>query len=197
MPLPTISIQLPDWLQQMAADYSAPMPDAEARMRLAVELSRKNVEHGGGPFGAAIFDLDSHRLVAPGVNMVLASKLSAAHAEMVAIAGAQKLLTSFDLAARGRFELATSCEPCAMCFGALPWSGIRSLLCGATSADAEAIGFDEGPRHPQWIAELERRGIQVETEICRPEAQAILQQYAAMQGEIYNGRQGRLADVAE
>jgi len=71
-----------------------------------------------------------------------------------------------------------------MCFGAIPWSGIRHLSYGATAADAEAIGFDEGSKHPDWISELEKRHIQVSKEVQREKSIAVLQSY---QGKIYNG----------
>ena len=41
-------------------------------------------------------------------------------------------------------EMVASTQPCAMCLGATPWSGIRRLVCGARDEDAEEIGFDEG-----------------------------------------------------
>jgi hypothetical protein len=31
-------------------------------------------------------------------------------------------------------------------FGAVPWSGVRRLACGARDEDASDIGFDEGPK---------------------------------------------------
>lgn len=160
-------------------------------MALAIEFSRLNVEYGtGGPFGAAVFDTDSGRLIAAGVNRVVPLNASIAHAEMLAICGAQQMLGSFDLRAEGlpRCELVTSCEPCAMCFGAIPWSGVCRVVCGATAADAERIGFDEGPRHPDWVAELERRGIEVLTRVCHDDAARVLAGYQAGQGLIYNSR---------
>jgi len=187
----TITLTPPDWLAELTHQHRSSMPDAEERLRLAIDLSRRNIEQGtGGPFGAAVFDLSTFRLVGAGVNRVVPTGLSIAHAEIMALSDAQLRLGTFDLSTTGagRFELVTSCEPCAMCFGAIPWSGIRSLLCGATDQDARAIGFDEGPRHPNWIEELERRGITVHTEICRDAGRQVLQDYANGSGTIYNGR---------
>lgn len=179
---------LPGWLYDQAA-VIPPCPDDESRMRAVIELSRRNVEEGtGGPFAAAVFDMQSQRLVAAGVNVVVPSRLSIAHAEIVALSVAQERIGAFDLAAAGALALVTSTEPCAMCFGAIPWSGVRRVVCGATSEDACAIGFDEGPRHPRWREELERRGIEVRTRVCRDEAKAVLDAYAAADGLIYNGR---------
>jgi tRNA(Arg) A34 adenosine deaminase TadA len=69
-----------------------------------------------------------------------------------------------------------------MCFGAIPWSGVRQLVCGARASDAEAIGFDEGPKPARWVAALEARGIKVVRDIQRAEARAVLREYA---GPLY------------
>ncbi len=186
-------IQIPDWLKHFPDDERSIFESVDMRMQLAISLSRLNIKYGtGGPFGAAVFDMDSHALISTGVNLVVANNCSMAHAEMVAISRAQQQLGSFDLGASGlpRLELISSCEPCAMCFGALAWSGIRHLVCGAFAEDARAIGFDEGPRHPAWIEEMLRRNITVKTGICRDEARDVLSEYHRSNGVIYNARQG-------
>ena len=157
-------------------------------MRFAIELARQNVEHRtGGPFGAAVFEAGSGRVVGVGVNLVEASNCSIAHAEMIAIAGAQQAVGRYDLGAGGGvYELATSTEPCAMCLGAIPWSGLRRVVCAAHGEDAAAIGFDEGAKPADWVGELRKRGIEVVRDVLRDEAQAVLQQYAKAGGLIYN-----------
>ena len=160
-------------------------------MRFAVELSRLNVRNGtGGPFGAAIFERETGRLLAPGVNLVVGSGCSVFHAEMVAIMVAQKVLGTFDLGGGGQppYELVTSTEPCAMCLGATPWSGVRHLVCGARDEDARAVGFDEGAKMAEWVGSLEERDISVELGVLHDEAVAVLQEYAERGGEIYNSR---------
>ncbi|MDQ7002434.1 MAG: nucleoside deaminase [Ghiorsea sp.] len=156
-------------------------------MDFVIQLCKKHVkQQTGGPFAAAIFDMKSQQLLSVGVNIVVPSHNCTNHAEMTAIILAQQALQTYDLSEHGRFELLTSCEPCAMCFGAVPWSGIKHLAYAATSADAQAIGFDEGAKHPDWIAELHQRGITVSQEISRHKATDILQQYAEQSGIIYN-----------
>jgi tRNA(Arg) A34 adenosine deaminase TadA len=160
-------------------------------MQFVVELAATNVEKGtGGPFGAAVFERSTGRLVAIGLNAVESTNCSLAHAEMAALANAQHTLGNFNLGAEGmpEHELVTSCEPCAMCYGAIPWSGIRRVLCGARSRDAEAIGFDEGAKPMRWVAELKKRGISVVHDLCRKEAVAVLQHYKAGGGRIYGTR---------
>jgi tRNA(Arg) A34 adenosine deaminase TadA len=161
-------------------------------MGFVIELARRNVAHGsGGPFGAAVFERETGRLIAPGANLVASTACSLAHAEMVALTIAQQLLGTFDLGEAGipACELVTSVEPCAMCLGAIPWAGVRHLVCGARGTDAEAIGFDEGAKPAAWHKGLESRGITVTRDVCRPEARAVLRDYLAGGGLIYNARQ--------
>jgi len=162
-------------------------------MRFVIQLARTNVDMGtGGPFGAAVFETATGRLVSIGVNLVTSLNCSLAHAEMVALANAQQAVEHFDLGAAGlpRMELVTSCEPCAMCYGAIPWSGVRIVRCGARARDASAIGFDEGPKPRNWVAALESRGITVDRDLCREEAVAVFQRYRQSGGDIYNARKG-------
>ena len=162
-------------------------------MAFVIELSRLNVQYRtGGPFAAAIFDSNTNQLIAPGVNLVTSAHASLAHAEMVALTFAQQAVGHHDLGAEdsSSHELVTSTEPCAMCLGAIPWSGVKILTCGARDEDASAIGFDEGEKPLDWVATLKARGISVNRDINRHEANQILQDYAKHDGTIYNGRQG-------
>jgi tRNA(Arg) A34 adenosine deaminase TadA len=193
MSFPQVTLGLPGWVEEFLPDPERTYPTEEDRMRLVVELSRLNVERGtGGPFGAAIFERETGRLLAPGMNLVVPSSCSVAHAEMVAIMIAQQVVGDFDLGGEGKpaYELYASTEPCAMCFGATPWSGVRSLLCGARDEDARAVGFDEGAKLPDWVTALEERGISVKRDVLREDAARVLRDYAESGGEIYNTRQG-------
>lgn len=188
-----LKITPPHWLDGFLDEREAIYPDTRERMRLVVALAMKNVEMGtGGPFGAAVFDMDTHALISAAVNQVESSNCSVLHAEIVALALAQKKLGSYDLGGPGmpRCELVTSVEPCAMCFGALPWSGIRRLVCGATAKDAEAIGFDEGDKVADWAGSLTRRGIEVVEDVLKAEAAGPLKRYMSSGGKIYNSRSG-------
>lgn len=193
IPFPPFRLELPGWVTEYLIQQPQNYPTPEARMELITMLAQLNIQHGtGGPFGAGVFRLDTQQLIAPGVNLVLSSKSSIAHAEIVAIMMAQQAAGSHDLGAKGlpHHELVTSCEPCWMCLGAISWSGIRHVVCGARGSDAEAAGFDEGPKPANWITELEQRGITVILDIGRPQASSVLQRYVQSGGEVYNGRQG-------
>lgn len=186
-PTGQIVLRLPPWLGAPVQHGDLALASAESKMRFAIELARRNVEHRtGGPFGAAVFEAASGRVVGVGVNLVEASNCSMAHAEMIALALAQQAVGRYDLSAAGVYELATSTEPCAMCLGAIPWSGLSRVLCGAHGEDAAAIGFDEGAKPADWVGELRKRGIEVVRDVCRAEAQAVLQQYVKAGGRIYN-----------
>jgi tRNA(Arg) A34 adenosine deaminase TadA len=185
-----LSIRTPDWVAELIARGPEVFPKASDRMRFVIELARENVRRRtGGPFGAGVFDADG-RLIAPGVNIVAPSNCSILHAEMVAIALAQKNLGRYDISDGGKcdYELAASAEPCAMCFGAIPWSGVTRLVCGARDEDARRVGFDEGPKLPDWRQALEERGVRVATDVLRKEAVEVLDCYVRTDGVIYNAR---------
>jgi tRNA(Arg) A34 adenosine deaminase TadA len=182
-------LNLPVWVRSFLEDSAEVFPTVEERMRFVIELARLNVEHKtGGPFGAGVFEQDGGRLIAVGVNQVESLNCSIAHAEMLAIALAQKTVGTYDLGGElgAACELVTSTEPCVMCLGAVCWSGVKSLVCGARDADARRIGFDEGPKPPDWAGALESRGISVVQDVLREQAAAVLTEYRDQGGLIYN-----------
>ena len=169
------AVELPGWLDVFLAEWNEPLDDLRGRMELAVALSGENVRRGsGGPFGAIVVEEGAGRLLGAGVNLVTAAGLSLAHAEIIALSVAQAAIGSWNLADAGRVQLITSCEPCAMCYGAVPWSGVGSLVWGARKADAERAGFDEGEKPADWADALERRRISVTGDVLRAEAAAVL-----------------------
>jgi len=177
----------PDWLGSFLDAWSGPLDSAENRMRLAVALAAENVRRQtGGPFGAIVVEESGGRLLGAGVNQVTALGLSLAHAEMMALSVAQRAGGNWNLGATGPVQLITSCEPCAMCFGAVPWSGVNSLVWGAAREDAEAAGFDEGDKPADWVATLEARGIRTAAGVLRSAAADVLSSYARGNGDIYH-----------
>lgn len=116
-------------------------------MHFVLGLARENIMNGtGGPFSAAIFNMDTNELVACGVNRVVPESSSAAHAEMMAIMLAQKTLKTFDFSLKGNYQMVTSSKMCIMCMGNVIWSGLKEVLYSADTHDVQSItGFDEGP----------------------------------------------------
>jgi len=186
-----VHLTLPAWVHE-ASDTATAYRGDEAKVGLAITLSRMNIEaQSGGPFGAAIFGPDD-RIIAVGVNRVLTQSCSVAHAETMAFMLAQQrtqrarlnLLESGVLA--GPITLATSAQPCCQCYGATFWAGVDRLLIGARSEDVMALTeFDEGPLPVDWIGELERRGIAVARDVLREQACAVLRDYGVLGGPRY------------
>jgi tRNA(Arg) A34 adenosine deaminase TadA len=188
MPSSEIRITNPDWAREVV-DFHRPYPDDDARVRVAITLARENVRRNtGGPFGAAVFEAETGRLVGIGTNGVIRLNNSCAHAEVVALMMAEADLGTFTLKADGmaRHELFSSCEPCAMCLGATLWSGVTRLVFAATREDATRLSFDEGPVFPESYDYLEQRGVSIERGRLRAEANEVFELYLERGGPIYN-----------
>lgn len=185
------SFELPAWVKPFLVDWQQPLSLVSERMQLAIALSRESVlQKTGGPFGAVVVHEQTGQLISVGINLVTTAGLSIAHAEMVALSLAQLSMGQWNLSHGGPIQLVTSCEPCAMCFGALPWSGVSSLVCGARKQDAEEAGFDEGDKPGQWVKSLQRRGIEVQRGVLRADAASVLLYYRDNGGSIYNASHG-------
>lgn len=108
-------------------------------MQEAIDLSVNNVKvNNGGPFGAVV--VKDGKIIARGYNQVTSSNDPTAHAEVVAIREACKVLGSFQLT---NCEIYTSCEPCPMCLGAIYWARPSRVYYANTKEDAAAIQFDD------------------------------------------------------
>ena len=186
-----VHLTLPAWVHEHV-DADRTHAGDEAKVALAIALSRLNIEsRSGGPFGAAVFGPDD-RIVAVGVNRVLPQQCSLAHAETMAYMLAQQRtqrsrLNELEDGTRvGPFTLATSAQPCCQCYGATFWAGVDRLLIGARSEDVESLTeFDEGPLPADWIGELQKRGIEVVRDLNRDDARAVLKQYGELGGTFY------------
>ncbi len=189
MPDLQVHVDYPAWVNE-TVDWTRTYATDEEKMRLAIAVSSENVEREtGGPFGAAIFEGASGKLVAVGMNSVVRLDNCTLHGEMVAFMMANRRLGSFTLGAAGmpQHELFTSCEPCAMCLGATLWSGVKRVVYGAGREDASRLDFEEGPVFPASYKYLEDRGITIVRDVLRPEARAVLERYRLKRGKIYNG----------
>lgn len=189
-----IHLTLPEWAVTHLDTLPERLPAAEERMALILELARLNFERNtGGPFAAGVFEHGSGRLVSIGVNRVVASTCSSAHAEVMALGLAQLRLGTYDLGGAGLpdHELVVNWRPCAMCYGALLWSGIRHLTIAGHGPELEDLtGFDEGPIHPDWKGELARRGVHTQENVLRAEAVDLFRQFKRSARIVYNARQG-------
>ena len=188
------TLNLPEWAMRENEALPARLPTLEERMAAVIRFSRLNFERGtGGPFAAGVFERDTGVPVLIGVNRVMPLQCSSAHAEVTTITLAQQLLGTWDLGAPGlpAYQLVVNWRTCVMCYGAVIWSGVRSLVIAGSGPELEEItGFDEGPIHPQWQQELKRRDIDVVDNLLKDEAVAVFRDFAASGSTVYNARQG-------
>jgi guanine deaminase len=134
-------------------------------MTEAIQLSLQNMYTGeGGPFGAVI--VKDGKIIARANNQVLKDNDPTAHAEMVAIREACKVLGAFQL---DNCELYTSCEPCPMCLGAIYWARPARVYYANTRQDAAAIDFDDAFIYEEINTPLEHRKIPIE-QLKHPQA---------------------------
>lgn len=186
------TLTLPDWAVEEQKRLPTHLPTLEERMEAVIRFSRLNFEKGtGGPFAAGVFERDTGKLVLIGVNRVMASNCSSAHAEIMALSLAQKVLGTYDLGGPNMpaYQLVVNWRPCAMCFGAVFWSGIRSLVIAGSGPELEEItGFDEGPIHPEWEHELTHRGVVLINDLLNDKAIEVFRDFAASGSPVYNGR---------
>lgn len=108
-------------------------------MKLALKEAGKNISRNmsGGPFGACIVKGD--KVIAVSRNTVLKQDATC-HAEVNAIRAASKKLKTYDLSG---CTIYSTTEPCPMCFSAIHWAGIDTIVFGNTIADAKKVGFNE------------------------------------------------------
>lgn len=186
--LNAIIISQPSWVFEIINPKNIYKTKREM-MSLAIRISKLNViNRTGGPFGAAIYEKQSGKLISIGVNRVVPEHCSVAHAEIMAIMKAQISLQKYrlDLAQEKDYVLASSSQPCSMCFSAIISSGLKYLIFGASRKDVEnKIGFNEGPLQRNWLQILNSYGIMVKKNILRKEACEVLKLYKNNDGIIY------------
>jgi tRNA(Arg) A34 adenosine deaminase TadA len=188
------TLSLPDWAVEENRQLPAAMPTLEERMAAVIRFSRLNFERNtGGPFAAGVFELETGKPVVIGVNRVMPMNCSSAHAEVMTLSMAQHLLGTYDLGGPNMpaYQLVVNWRPCVMCYGAVIWSGVRSLAIAGSGPELETItGFDEGPMPLEWDAKLRARGIEVIDGVMTDEAVAVFRDFAASGSVVYNARQG-------
>jgi tRNA(Arg) A34 adenosine deaminase TadA len=192
MAIRAFGAELPTWVDDELEAARADLGTDEGRMRLLNRLAERNVAEGcGGPFAALTVRAGSGEVVAAGVNLVLASGLSSMHAEVVTISVTQARLGTWDLGSLDDpLELWVNWRPCAMCYGATLWSGVRALVVAGDGPQLEALtGFDEGPMRDDWAEQLEARGVAVRIGVLTDEAVAVFERYGSNpEKTVYNAR---------
>jgi guanine deaminase len=137
-------------------------------MRRAIALAIENIRSAqGGPFGALV--VKDGRILAEGANRVTSSNDPTAHAEVVAIREACRVLGDFQLPG---CDLYTTCEPCPMCLGAIYWARPARVFYACLASDAAAAGFDDAFIYEELRRSLGARGLPME-QLLREESLAV------------------------
>ena len=140
-------------------------------IRRAIELAERNIDMGGGPFGAVI--VKDGQVIAEASNQVTVDNDPTAHAEIVAIREAGRKLNNFDLSG---CVIYTSCEPCPMCLGAIYWARIAEIWYASGREDAEAAGFDDSLIYEELGKAIGERTLKMER-LKEPSADALFRKW--------------------
>jgi len=152
---------------------------SETYMKEAIRLSKQNIKNGtGGPFGAVI--VKDGKIIASGTNCVTSSNDPTAHAEVVAIRNACKILNTFQL---DDCEIYSSCEPCPMCLGAIYWARPKKIYFAASRIDAAASGFDDSLIYDEIALPIEHRKIESE-QLLQEEAKSVFDDWDNLTNKI-------------
>ncbi|MEE1783617.1 nucleoside deaminase [Streptomyces sp. SP17BM10] len=106
-----------------------------AHLLTAIEISASARAHGNHPFGALLTD-HSGAVLLTAENTVLTDHDVTAHAETNLVRQASRHLAPPQLA---EATLYSTTEPCAMCAGAIYWSGIRRVVYALAATELNAI----------------------------------------------------------
>ncbi len=125
-------------------------------MKIAIDESVLNIDRGGGPFGAVV--VKDGKIISCRGNRVTQDNDPTAHAEVLAIREAAKILGRWDLS---DCEIYSSCEPCPMCLGAIYWAHIPVIYFAANREDAKNAGFDDSEIYDEIAADPDHRKIRM------------------------------------
>jgi len=134
-----------------------PTPDArpdELFMEEALRCAQRALEAGEVPVGAVV--VCNGQVVGRGWNRNITDSDPTAHAELVALREAGRIIGNHRL---GECELFVTIEPCAMCAGAMVHARIQRLVYGSDDPKAGAVGsVMQVVNHPQLNHKIEVRG---------------------------------------
>jgi tRNA(Arg) A34 adenosine deaminase TadA len=119
------------------------MPEPEPLLLQAVEVAQSARDNGNHPFGALLADRTG-RVLLSAENTVVTGSDATGHAETNLV----RLATAHHSTAELReMTLYTSTEPCAMCSGAIYWSGIGAVVFALAEDELRAMTGDD-PENP-------------------------------------------------
>ncbi len=140
----------------------------EKYMMEALKEAEKARDLGEVPIGCVI--VKDGKIIGRGYNRTVIEKDPTAHAEILAIRDAANFLGGWRLLGT---ELYVTCEPCAMCAGAMVWARIQKVVFGTKDRKAGAAGSvmnilqEDGLNHQ----------LEIESGILEEPCKAILQNF--------------------
>jgi tRNA(adenine34) deaminase len=108
----------------------------EEFMDIALDEARRAENAGEVPVGAVIVDAEGN-VIARGFNQPISTHDPTAHAEIIAMRAAARVLGNYRLTG---LTLYCTMEPCVMCAGTIVHARIQRLVFGAADARAGAAG---------------------------------------------------------
>jgi tRNA(adenine34) deaminase len=111
------------------------LPSSEHFLRLALEQARAAAAAGEVPIGAVL--IHNGEVLATGQNRVIRDSDPTAHAEIVVLREAGRILGNYRL---NGCELYATLEPCAMCAGAMMHARLARVVYGASDPKAGGDG---------------------------------------------------------
>lgn len=115
----------------------------EDHVRRAIQVSLDARAHGNHPFGAILVAPDG-TISLEAENTVVTEADITGHAETNLVRKAWEAIPHAELPG---YTLVTSCEPCAMCSGAIYWAGIGAVVYGLSEQGLRTLTGDH-PENP-------------------------------------------------
>ncbi|MDX9888704.1 MAG: tRNA adenosine(34) deaminase TadA [Anaerovoracaceae bacterium] len=140
----------------------------EKYMMEALKEAEKARDLGEVPIGCVI--VKDQKIIGRGYNRTVIEKDPTAHAEILAIRDAANFLGGWRLL---ETDLYVTCEPCAMCAGAMVWARVTKVVFGTKDPKAGACGSvvnilqEDGFNHQ----------VEIESGILEEPCKAILQSF--------------------
>lgn len=145
------------------------MINDEEFINIAIELSKKAFY----PYGAII--VKDGQIIGRSDAEVPVSKTGFSHAELRAIEDAMQHLGGHLCAEGGKdCTIYSSCEPCAMCMGAILYTGIERLVYAATLEDSKECVNEILAKAEEVASSCKNRKIEIVKELHRDKAVEIL-----------------------
>lgn len=149
-------------------------------MSIAINEARISMNaNKGGPFGAVITD-KYNNVIAVASNLVLESHDPTAHAEVMAIRKASKILGTHDLS---ECTLYATGYPCPMCLSAIIWANIKKVYYGTNLDDAKQIGFRDDFIY-KYLNGKNMEILEINN-ICHDDCKKLFEEYKEKNKQIY------------